>query len=62
MSPKLAGGDGMGAGGAAVLLALYLLSGILLPFIVGMAAAYLLDPAGGLAPAATASARRGDAC
>ena len=30
--------------GAAVLLALYLLSGILLPFIVGMAAAYLLDP------------------
>ena len=30
--------------GAAVLLALYLFSGILLPFIVGMAAAYLLDP------------------
>ena len=30
--------------GAALLLALYLLSGILLPFIVGMAAAYLLDP------------------
>ncbi len=30
--------------GAAVLLALYLLSGILLPFIVGMAAAYVLDP------------------
>ena len=30
--------------GAGLLLALYLLSGILLPFIVGMAAAYLLDP------------------
>ncbi len=30
--------------GAGLLLALYLLSGIMLPFIVGMAAAYLLDP------------------
>ena len=35
---------GWALAGAAVLLALYLLSGILLPFIVGMAAAYLLDP------------------
>jgi predicted PurR-regulated permease PerM len=30
--------------GAAILLGLYLLRGILLPFIVGMAAAYMLDP------------------
>ena len=29
---------------SAVLLTLWLLSGILLPFIVGMAAAYVLDP------------------
>ena len=35
---------GWALAGAAVLLALYLLIGILLPFIVGMAAAYLLDP------------------
>jgi predicted PurR-regulated permease PerM len=32
------------AAGAALVLALVLLSGILLPFIVGMAAAYVLDP------------------
>jgi predicted PurR-regulated permease PerM len=35
---------GWAALGVALLLALWLLSGILLPFIVGMAAAYLLDP------------------